>query len=86
MDNNNKKNCFEENISKWAGVPLRNISGSLLSDLLEPEVGFLLVTLCRKTKLSALVKGILGEDKAGVLVVVWDEERARERERWGLCQ
>lgn len=85
MDNNNN-NFFKDNISKWAGVPLRKISGSLLSDLLEPEVGFSLVTLCRKTKLSALAKGVLGEDKAGVLVLLWDEERACERERWGLCQ
>lgn len=58
-------NFKENNISNWSGVPLRKISGSLLSDLLELEFSFLLVTLCSKTKLSALAKGILGASKAG---------------------
>lgn len=55
----------ENNISKWPGVPLRKSSGSLLSDLLEPDVGFLLVTLCSKAKHSALAKGAFGAGKAG---------------------
>lgn len=53
----------KESISKWPRVPLRKISGSLLSDLLEREFIFLFVTLCNKTKLPA--EGILGADKAG---------------------
>ena len=77
----------DNNISKWPGVPLRKISGTLLSDSLEPEFGFLLVTLCSKMKLSALAKDILGAGKAGRGSgggVRW--RKAHERERGGLCQ
>lgn len=53
----------KESISKWPGVPLRKISGNLLSDLLELEFMFLFVRLCSKTKLPP--EGTLGADKAG---------------------